>query len=248
MDKAIYTAMTGASANLQGQAAVAHNLANANTIGFQATLHNLRAMPVQGPGLASRTAAVREDGGVDGSVGARIETGRTLDIALHQERWLAVQAADGGTAYTRAGNLQLTANGQLLTAAGQPVLDGQGAPVAIAPHDSLHVGADGTISIVPQGQPATDVTNIGRLQVVEAPQAQLRRGPDGLMRPADPDAPPPAAAGAVLASGQLEQSNVNTAQTLVRMIELSRQFEMQVRVLQSADENAKSGNSLLSSR
>lgn len=247
IDKSLYVAMTGASASLQAQTGVAQNLSNVNTVGFQATLQNLRAVPVQGGGHASRVATVAEDAGVSSTPGVRISTGNPLDVALDQERWLAVQAKDGSTAYTRAGDLRLDGNGLLRTGAGLPVLNAQGAPLAIPPYDTLNIGDDGTISVVPQGQPASTLSQIDRLQVIEARQNQLVRGDDGLMRSTVPE-PPPAAAGKVLTSGALEQSNVDSTSMLVRMIELSRQFEMQVRVLQSGDENARSANSLLSSR
>lgn len=248
IDKSLYIAMTGASASLKAQAGVAHNLANADTAGFQATLTATTAVPVTGNGLASRVAAAPRMAGISAAPGQIRQTGNELDIALHQDRWLAVQAPDGSTAYTRAGDLKLTANGLLTTSSGLPVLDAGGAPLSIPPYQTLTIGGDGTLSIVPQGQPASTITEAGRLQVVAARTAELVRGEDGLMRPQPgADAPPPAA-GPVLVSGAVEGSNVEATTMLVSMIQLSRQFEMQVRVLQSGDENARSSNSLLSSR
>ncbi|GAB2523874.1 flagellar basal-body rod protein FlgF [Lysobacter humi (ex Lee et al. 2017)] len=248
IDKSLYIAMTGASASLRAQAGVAQNLANADTVGFQATLTATTAVPVTGQGLGSRVAAMPQMAGVSGAPGQIRTTGNDLDVALHPDRWLAVQAPDGSTAYTRAGDLQLTANGLLTTAGGLPVLDAGGAPLSVPPHQTISIGGDGTISIVPQGQPASTITEAGRLQVVAAKTTDLVRGEDGLFRtPPGADAPPPAA-GAALVSGAVEGSNVQATTMLVSMIQLARQFEMQVRVLQSGDENARSSNSLLSSR
>ncbi|MBW3550384.1 MAG: hypothetical protein KY442_06025, partial [Proteobacteria bacterium] len=87
-----------------------------------------------------------------------------------------------------------------------------------------------------------------RLQVAAANTAELVRGEDGLMYAAADAAPPPPAAGKVLTSGALEGSNVDATSMLVSMIQLSRQFEMQVRILQKGDENARAANTLLSSR
>src|SRR5690606_18552136 len=126
IDKAMYVAMTGASATLRAQGSVSHNLANADTVGFQATLAGTMAAPVEGPGHASRTAASFQALGVSAAPGAINATGNPLDVALDQDHWLAVQAPGGGTGYTRAGNLTLTANGLLTTASGLPVLDQQG--------------------------------------------------------------------------------------------------------------------------
>lgn len=248
MDKSLYIAMTGASATLRAQASVAHNLANADTTGFQATLSGTVAVPVAGAGLASRVAAVRRDLGVSDAAGAITATGNPLDVALHEDRWLAVQDGRGGVAYTRAGDLRITPNGLLTTAAGRPVLDQNGAPMAMPPSDALEIGGDGTVSVVPQGQPASTMAAIGRLQVVAADARDLVRGEDGLMRAAPGTAPPAPAAGNVLTSGAREGSNVDGTAMLVSMIELARQFETQVRVLHSGDESARAANTLLSSR
>lgn len=248
MDKSLYVAMTGASASLKAQATVAHNLANADTVGFRATLDGTLAAPVAGEGLASRVLAVRRELGVSDAGGAVTTTGNPLDIALHEDRWLAVQSPAGGVAYTRAGDLRITQNGLLTTASGRPVLDQGGAPMAVPPSEALQIGGDGTLSVVPLGQPASTMAAIGRLQVVAVDARTLVRGEDGLMH-ARPGADPPApAAGTVLTAGAREGSNVDATAMLVSMIELSRQFEMQVRVLQSGDESARAANTLLSSR
>lgn len=248
MDKSLYIAMTGASATLRAQASVAHNLANADTVGFQATLSGTVAAPVEGAGLPSRVAVVERNMGVSGAGGAIMTTGNPLDVALQGDRWLAVQDNAGGVAYTRAGDLKLSLNGLLTTAAGRPVLDQGGAPMSIPPSESLHIGNDGTVSVVPQGQPASTIASVGRLQVVEARTRDLVRGEDGLMHAAPGAVPPAPSAGNVLTSGVLEGSNVDSTAMLVSMIQLARQFEMQVRVLQSGDESARAANTLLSSR
>lgn len=240
--------MTGASATLRGQARVAHNLANVDTVGFQATLGATTAMPVAGEGLASRVATQDRTVGVSNASGSLSTTGNALDVALKPDRWFAVQDGNGGTAYTRAGNLQVTQNGLLTTASGLQLLDAGGAPMAIPPNDGLSIGADGTVSLVPAGSPASSMTQVGRLQVVETSTRDLVRGEDSLMRAAPGRPAPLPAAGAVLSTGVLENSNVDATGALVQMIELARQFEMQVRVLHSGDESARSANSLLSSR
>lgn len=245
MDKGLYVAMTGASATLQAQAAVAHNLANVDTVGFKAALAATAAAPIPGAGWASRVNAVSTGNGVDTSAGSMITTGGELDIALHGERWLAVQDAAGGEAYTRAGNLQLTANGLLTTASGELVLDEGGAPISIPPYQSITIAGDGTVSVIPQGEGAATTAIVGRLRVVDAAPGTIARGGDGLMHALDPINPLPQAAGNVLTSGVVEGSNVDSAGMLVSMIQLSRQFEMQVKVLKAGDENARSANTLL---
>lgn len=243
MDKGLYVAMTGASATLQAQASVAQNLANVSTAGFKAHLVNTEAFTVPGAGLPTRIDAMLISNGFNTDAGSVIQTGRSLDVTFGEDKWLAVQARDGGEAYTRNGALQVNATGQLTTAGGNVVL-GQGGPISIPPNEQVSIGADGTISITPQGQGPETVAIIGRLRVVNAPSASLTRRDDGLMGTRDKSVPGPAA-GNVLASGAFEGSNVNTADMLVQMIQLSRQFEMQVKILKAGDENARSANSLL---
>jgi flagellar basal-body rod protein FlgF len=243
MDRSLYVAMTGASATLKAQATVSHNLANASTAGFKAELLRQDAVQVQGAGFATRFNALVSDGGFDAAGGALQTTGNDLDVALTDDVWLAVQAPDGVEAYTRNGELRLTPTGQLTTSSGHAVL-GDNGPIAVPPHQQLTLGNDGTISIVPLGQGPETVAVVGRLRTVNATPEQLTRGLDGLMRAASESAPAPAA-GSVLSTGVIEGSNVNAAEALVQMISLSRQFEMQVKAIRTADENARAATTLL---
>ncbi|KLJ02730.1 flagellar basal body rod protein FlgF [Luteimonas sp. FCS-9] len=245
MDKSLYVAMSGARATLQAQGTVAHNLANAETAGFKAALANTQAYLVPGGAHASRIDAMHIDQGFDSRVGAQRVTGNPLDVSLRPDRWLAVQSADGGEAYTRAGNLSLTPNGQLVTAGGHPLVDENGLPMTLPPHQALDVGQDGTVSIVPLGEGPQTLAIVGRIRVVEATPDRLARGLDGLMRNADPQQPLAQAAGDTMVTGALEASNVDAAGALVQMIQLQRQFEMQVKLIQRGDDNAQAANSLL---
>lgn len=245
MDKALYVAMTGARASLQAQATLSHNIANTDTPGFKEALANTEAFPVRGPGFASRVDAVHVDAGFNRRAGAQQITGNPLDLSLQPGRWLALQAPAGGEAYTRGAALSLTPNGQLVTAGGHPVLDENQNPIAIPPHQALDIGSDGTISIVPLGEGPQTMAVIGRLRVVSAGDDRLQRGLDGLFRNADPQQPFVQAQGAAVQSGQLEGSNVDAAGALVQMIQLQRQYEMQVKVIKQGDENARSANNLL---
>ena len=245
MDKAPYVAMTGARASLQAQATVSHNLANSDTPGFKEALANTEAFPIQGQGYASRIDALHVDAGFNRRIGAQQITGNALDLSLQPGSWLAVQSRDGSEAYTRAGALTLTPNGQLVTADGNAVLDENGNPVAVPPHQAIEIGHDGTLSVIPLGEGPQTMAMVGRLRVVQAPDARLQRGLDGLMRNADPQQPFAQVQGKALDSGMLESSNVDAAGALVQMIQLQRQFEMQVKVIKHGDENARSANTLL---
>jgi flagellar basal-body rod protein FlgF len=251
MDKALYVAMSGAQANLRAQAAVSHNLANVSTTGFKALLHATEAFPGKGGEVGSRTYTMGDIGGFDATGGSLQTTGNPLDFALNgADLWMSVADRGGQPAYTRATDLKLDATGRLTNGRGQPVLDDAGQPIALPPFQSLSIGGDGTVSIVPLGDTSGTAQNVARIQVVQAEPAKLSRGEDGLFRPTskDPAQQPAAASGDVLMSGVLENSNVNATEQLVQMIALSRAFEMNLKVIRSGDENAQAANTLLRAR
>ena len=245
MDKFLYVAMSGAKETLRAQSANSHNLANASTNGFRADLSAFQSRAVTGSGYASRVYATNSTTGWDQSVGAQMSTGRDLDIAINGDGFIAVQGRDGREAYTRAGDLMVDANGQLMTKTGLPVL-GDGGPLSVPPNNSLSIAPEGTISIVPQGQGPETTASIGRIKLVNPGNTNLDRGEDGLFRMRDgSDAPPEA--NVRITTGALEASNVNAAQAMVNMIELARNFEMQVKVMKSAEENGAVSAQLLRS-
>lgn len=243
MDRSIYVAMTGAGQTVRALASLSHNIANASTVGFRAQLGAVAGVPVLGEGLATRVNAVQGSGGVDFSPGPQIATGRDLDIAIQGEGWIAVQGPDGREGYTRAGELSVRPDGLLVTADGLLVL-GDAGPLDIPAFTKIDIGHDGTISVVPQGQGPETIASVGRIRLVAPANDDLVRGADGLMRMAD-GSDAPADASVRLISGALEGSNINPADGLAQMIALSRQFEMHVRAIQAADENAEAATRLL---
>ncbi len=243
MDRMIYVAMTGAREAMRAQALVAHNIANAGTTGFRAVRHTVEAQAIAGPGLATRVNPVTLPDTWNSASGTMIQTGRQLDVAVQGEGWIAVQDAEGREAYTRAGNLRINAAGLLETAGGQ-LVKGSGGPVSIPAFEELYIGNDGQISIVPQGQTPESLAVIERIKLVNPPAAQMIATGNGLYRMAD-DSEAAADATITIASGQLESSNVNATAALVEMIELARSYDMQVRAMNSADENAAAAARLI---
>ena len=244
MDRLIYTALSGAKHILEQQATTSHNLANATTTGFRAQVDQFRAVPVQGAILPTRAFVVDSTTGSDFRGGAIQHTGRELDVAVQGDGWIAVQAADGTEAYTRNGSLKLDENGVLLTRDGLTVL-GDGGPLSIPPGRNIAMAKDGTISLVPDGSAATGLTSVGRLKLVNPPAADLVRGDDGLFRLQDGN-PADADPGVTVISGALESSNVNVVDEMVNMISLARQFDMQMKLLQHAENNDSKAAQLLS--
>lgn len=240
MDRMIYLSMSGAKATMQRQDVLAHNLANASTVGFRAELQAFRAVPVQGSGASTRVYALESTPGYDASAGVVSSTGRNLDVAMRGNAWLSVQALDGTEAYTRGGSLDVTADGTLVTSNGLTVL-GDGGPIQVPPNSTVSIGTDGTVSAKTVDGRSTSV---GRLKLV-TPEAPLQRGTDGLFRGVDGDLT--ADTTARLQDGALEGSNVSPVETMVSMIAAARQFEAQMRLLQTAEGNEKAAAQLLSS-
>lgn len=239
MDRMIYLSMAGAKATMQRQDVLANNLANSSTVGFRAELHAFRAVPVQGSGASTRVYALESTPGYDDSPGVVSNTGRRLDVAMRGNAWLAVQGLDGTEAYTRNGALDVSADGTLVTQNGLTVL-GDGGPIQVPAGSEVSIGADGTVSARAANGRSTSV---GRLKLV-TPEAPLERGTDGLFRAADGDLP--ADQTARLQDGALEGSNVSPVETMVAMITAARQFEAQMRMVQTAESNEKSAAQLLS--
>ncbi len=238
MDRLIYLSMAGAKASLQRQDSLANNLANVSTNGFRAEMQAFRAVPVRGDGASTRVYALETTIGHDHRPGPVQTTGRPLDVALQGNAWLAVQGADGAEAYTRAGSLQVNAEGQLVTAAGLPVL-GDGGPITLPADAAVEIANDGTISTtVGSARPQ----QAGRLKLV-VPEQPMQRGDDGLFRPADGDLQ--AEPTARVQGGALEGSNVSPVETMVAMISAARQFEHQMKLLRDAEQREQGAAKLL---
>ncbi len=244
MDRALFLAMNGAKQVQLHQATNTHNLANASTTGFRADFDAFNSLPVFGPGYEARVYSQDERSGTNFAVGALQQTGRELDIAVGSEDgFIEIQAPDGNSAYSRAGDLRISSAGLLETGAGHPVM-GNGGPIALPPFEKLEVGSDGTISILPVGQEATTLAAIDRIKLVKANPEDLIKGDDGLLRAAT-GVSFEADASVTVSSGVLESSNVNVVAELLDMIELARNFEMHIKMMQSIEENDSATTQLL---
>jgi len=216
--------MTGAKQIMLAQAVNNHNIANVNTVGFRADAVSFVSQPIYGAGYPTRVNAVASDSGTDYSTGVMQSTGRELDVAVNGKGYIAVQGLDGKEAYTRAGDLRVSADGAVTTASGLPVLTEQG-PLNVPPATTITLGSDGTVSVVPLGLTPSAISQTDVIKLVNPPTQSLQKGDDGLLRlkdggkaPTDPTV--------TLTSGVLESSNVNAAQSLINMIELQRFLNM----------------------
>ncbi|MEO8299529.1 MAG: flagellar basal-body rod protein FlgF [Burkholderiales bacterium] len=239
MDRMIYLSMSGAKATMQRQDVLATNLANASTTGFRAEMQTARAVPLRGDGAATRVYALETTTGYNAEAGPITATGRNLDVAMKGNAWLSVQGLDGTEAYTRFGALDVDAQGTLVTKQGRTVL-GDGGPITVPANAELSIGQDGTVSA---RNAAGKTTPVGKLKLV-TPETPLVRSDDGLFRAADGDLP--ADGRARLQDGALEGSNVSAIETMVQMISAARQFESQMKMLQTAEKSDQTAQQLLS--
>ena len=236
MDKMLYISMTGASQNTLAQRAHANNLANISTTGFRRDYEQARSMPVFGDSYPARVYAMTERPATDFTPGSLQETGRDMDVAVDGQGWIAVQAADGSEAYVRTASLQIDALGQLRTGNGLPVL-GNGGPIAVPPEQKVEIGQDGTISIRALGEAPNVMAEVDRIKLVNPDPKSMEKGTDGLIRV---KGQPEVAADATVqvTSGFLEASNVNAVEEMTAILSLSRQFELSVKMMRTAEDNS----------
>ena len=244
MDKYLYVAMTGASQNALAQKAHANNLANISTNGFQRDLEQARSMPVFGDSFPARAFALSERPATDFTPGALVETGRDLDVAVSGDGWLAVQAPDGSEAYVRTASMNVDALGILRAGNGMPIM-GNGGPIAVPPQQQIEVGEDGTISIRAQGEGPRVMAQVDRIKLVQPDLKTMSKGLDGLIHTNDGQ-PAPADANVQVVSGFLEASNVNAVDEMTSVLALSKQFELHIKMMNTAKEDDQAMTRVLS--
>ncbi len=246
MDRALYLAMSGAKQNMQAMQLRANNLANVSTTGFRADLAEARSMQAYGEGLPTRVFSMTERPGQSFKQGSVITTGRDLDISIEGDGWISVMDKTGKEGLTRNGNLKINPNGMLVNASGHLVLGDNDAPITLpVPLSKVEIGHDGTISALPQGAPAEDMQAVARIKLVKTDNRSLFKDTNGLFRHKDPNQDYEADASVSVLTGAVEGSNVNAVGEMTAMIDLQRQFEMQVKMMSTAEEMDKSSDSLL---
>ncbi len=235
MDRLIYTSLSAMRSSQARQTATANNIANAETPGFRADMAEVQTLWMHGGGAESRASASEEVIAADMTAGTVAATGRPLDVAADGDAMFVVQSAEGEEAYTRRGDFQLSASGLLTTGDGRPVM-GQGGPITLPPADSISIDAQGRISIVPAGGDASQPQEVDRLKLVSPKGTDTVKGLDNLFHvrgggilPDDPEAR--------VKSGHLEGSNVSTTQALVDMIDASRSWDTQLKLIADARDN-----------
>jgi flagellar basal-body rod protein FlgF len=234
--------MTGAKSAMGQLATTSHNMANLQTPGFREMLSSFRAVPVMGGSADSRAFVIDSTPGADWTPGAVSATGNPLDAAIQDEGLFALQRADGQEAYTRAGKFHLDAQGFLVNSSGLNVLNDQGQTIQIpVGSQDVVIQANGIVIATLPGQKFE--TPVTRLKLVNPAPHTLERQADGLFTSTeDLDSMDDIR----LVPGSLEGSNVSAAQAMVQMITQNRLFDLNIRLVQVAEQNSKTAGTLMS--
>lgn len=252
MDRLIYTALTGMNAAMDRQRMTANNLANASTPGFRQEIFSVTPATLKDPSTDMRSLEARSMArgfvrAADMSTAQVNPTGQPLDIAVKGEALIAFQAPDGGEIYSRRGDLRVAASGVLENGEGLPVLGETGAPITVPAGFAVKIAEDGSVLGTDPAAPNIPAAAFDRIKLVSAEGSPLTKGIDSFLKvpgggvlPNDPTAS--------VTPGALEQSNVQTAETLVQMIDAQRAYEQRARIIQTAGELDEASSSLLSLR
>lgn len=244
MDRVLYLAMTGAKHEAWQQATTANNLANVNTNAFKADLAAYRALPVIGDGAPTRTYVVDNTIGFDASQGALQHTGNPSDFALGSPGFFAVQGADGQESYTRDGGYVLDANGLMHTRTGLVIM-GDGGPITVPAGTQVQLGQDGSVMAAPLTGANRAPQLVGQIKMVNPGPKDVYKGEDGLFH-VNGGGALPASADVKLVPETLEASNVNSVEALVQMISHGRQYELNIKMMQTSQQNDQQAAQLLS--
>ncbi|HHW4726400.1 TPA: flagellar basal-body rod protein FlgF [Legionella pneumophila] len=240
MEPILYNSISCGRSDFKRQEIIANNLANINTPGFKADLYQAQTMYMNNANgnnqFSAHSFITQNANGVDTSPGEIITTGRDLDVAIDGDGWIAVQDSQGREAYTRGGSLRLNPNGQLITASGKVVL-GDGGPISIPPAQSIEIGSDGTISIVPLEGDVKSLAILDRIKLVTLDRNNIYKNDEGLIQLKSGAAI--ANSNIKLQSGALEGSNVNAIDQMVAMISAGREFDAQMKLLSTVDDNGQ---------
>ncbi len=242
IDRFVFTAMTGAKHAMGQLATTTHNMANLQTPGFREMLSTFRAVPVEGASADSRAFVVDSTPGADWTPGSVTPTGNPLDLAIEDQGLFSVRRADGQEAYTRAGKFHLDPMGFLVTSAGQNVLDDQGRSIQLSEgSQDILIQSNGVVRARLPGQLVD--SPVARLKLINPMPHTLQREADGLFTSSEDQLP---AEEVRVVQGSLEGSNVNAAQAMAQMIAQNRLFDLNIRLVQVAEQNSKTAGSLMS--
>jgi flagellar basal-body rod protein FlgF len=251
MDRLAFNAAAAINEMRTGRQMTTNELANVSTPGFKRSFESaMMTLKVQGAGFESRLQpqAFASDN-INMKPGVIVKTGRDLDVAMDAQTVMGVTAPNGELAFTRRGDLKLSGKGVLEMGAGALVRGQSGGPITIPPGFFVKISKDGSIY-------ATNPTQVGvaapvlidKILLRDASQVSLERREDSLYKivgkPANEDIPLTGNL-ATLTPETLEGSNVNAMEVMVKLMDQSRSFEMQVNVIKQNKDVDESGGSMM---
>ena len=242
MDRLIYTAMSGLTESMTQQRIIASNMANAQTTGFRAEMIATTPVTLNGPSLQARAMTQSEVHGSDMHAGTISSTGNPLDIAVNGNDLIAVSAPDGSEAYTRRGDLTVSATGVLQNGEGLAVIGGSG-PITVPAGANVSIGQDGSV-LVASATPGQPPQAIDKIKLASPDGTPIAKNLDGLFVVVGGGALP-ADDAATAQPASLEQSNVNPNQVLVQMLSAQRLFDIRTKLISTAKDVDASGASLM---
>ena len=252
MDKLIFTALGAASNQGFQRVQLTNDLANISTIGYKRSQQSRpESAFLDGPGLPTRfqpIIASRVEQIMMGS-GTQMRTGNPLDISMNDATVLGVQAEDGNIAFTRRGDLRVSADGFLETGTGDLVLAEGGGPITVPVNGVVTIAPDGTVFFQEAGPEAGEAQALAQLLLRDSSATVMTRRTDGLFEAlgsgglgGDITTGPDVAS---LTSGSLEGSNVSAVEVMVNLMDFYRSFETQMKVIKSTEELDKDGSRLM---
>tara|TARA_Y100000991_G_scaffold174763_1_gene136683 strand:- start:62 stop:823 length:762 start_codon:yes stop_codon:yes gene_type:complete len=250
MDRLAFTSLAAVNNQSEIRAQITNNLANVSTIGFKESYALAsKTVDVDGAGFDSRSSVSIESQDIINLMpGVTNRTGRAMDVALNNATVLGVQADNGDIAFTRRGDLRIAPSGLIENAAGHLIL-GEGGPINVPPGQLVSISPDGTVFGSLPSEPATPPIELGKLLLLDASEQPLVRRVDGLFTPQDeqfkntvfPQGPNVAS----LQSGALEGSNVNPIEAMIKMMDFSRSYEAQIKMISEIKSIDETGTTLM---
>lgn len=239
----LYTNMAGLQDITKQMQAIASNIANAQTPGYESVQAITQAQFYKGENAPIGADAMMQVLGPNAMPGPLQKTGDSLDVAVSGNAWLKVQTKNG-VALTRDGDLKISSAGLLTNSAGDPVLGVNNTPISLPSLSNIEIGEDGTISGVLANGGTQQARVFGRIGLVETPSGPLTSLGNSLYQPPDGEALTASKNGA-LHQGYLNGSNVNPTTAMMQMIDSSRSYEMQTEMLKNQSSASQDLNNLL---
>ena len=250
MDRLAFTSLAAVNNQSEIRAQITNNLANVSTVGFKESFALAsKTVDVEGAGFDSRSSVTVESQDIINlTPGVTNRTGRALDVAMNDSTVLGVQVGDQDIAFTRRGDLRIAPSGLIENAAGHLIL-GEGGPINVPPGQLVSISPDGTVFGSLPSEPQTPPVELGKLLLLDASATPLVRRVDGLFTTLDPQFKnalfPTGPNVASLQSGALEGSNVNPVEAMIKMMDFSRSYEAQIKMISEIKSIDETGTTLM---